>query len=57
MKKVNFMFLGLAVLVIVSFLAVAVAIGYRNYMLAGMFTLSGFAIMGFGISRKKRKDG
>lgn len=55
MKKIHIPSLVLAVLVITSFLAAAVAIGYRNYSLTGISMLIGFIFMFFGIKRKKRR--
>ncbi len=54
MKKLQAFMLLLAVLVIFSFVLVGVAIGYRNYLLAFLFSLAGFFIMGAGLARKRK---
>ncbi|WP_077622152.1 DUF5325 family protein [Sediminibacillus massiliensis] len=56
MKKIQFPMLVLAMLVIFSFLAVGVAIGFRNYWLTAFFFFMGFAIMGYGLSLKRKKQ-
>ncbi|MBD1224425.1 DUF5325 family protein [Virgibacillus halodenitrificans] len=55
MKGINISKLLLAILVISMFVAVGVAIAYRNVWLVLLFIFLGFAIMGYGLSRRKRK--
>ncbi|MCG3420448.1 DUF5325 family protein [Oceanobacillus sp. M65] len=55
MKTVNFPMLLLACLVILMFVGCGVAIALRNVWLIVLFILLGFALMGFGISLKRRK--
>ncbi|MDC3412786.1 YlaF family protein [Aquibacillus sp. 3ASR75-11] len=56
MKKIQFPMLLLAFLVILSYMLVGVAIGYRNYILAIFFVVLGFVLMGFGLARKRRNN-
>jgi hypothetical protein len=46
----------LAFLVIVAFSSVGIAIGLRNYWLAGFLFILGFIIMGFGLRLKRRTE-
>ncbi|GAA0494639.1 hypothetical protein GCM10008986_21570 [Salinibacillus aidingensis] len=46
----------LALFVILSYVAVGIAIGFQQYLLAAGLFLLGFVIMGFGL-RMKRKQG
>ncbi|WP_407268141.1 DUF5325 family protein [Radiobacillus sp. PE A8.2] len=55
MKSIQYSKLLLAILVILSFSGVGIAIAYRNTFLAIAALLLGFIIMGFGIALK-RKD-
>lgn len=57
MKNINLPSLILAMLVVASFLASAVAIGYRNYWLTGLSMLIGFLIMFIGIRKKTKNAG
>jgi ABC-type multidrug transport system permease subunit len=57
MKKIQVPMLFLAFLVIFSHVLVGVAIGFRNYGLAAFFFFLGFAIMGYGLSLKRKKNG
>lgn len=54
MKNINVPMLLLAFLVILMFVAVGVAIAFRNIWLILLFLLLGFAIMGFGLSLKRK---
>lgn len=56
MKKINIPKLLLAMLVICMFLAVGVAIAFRNIWFVLLFLLLGFAIMGYGLSLKEKKE-
>ncbi|QTM99291.1 hypothetical protein ERJ70_08225 [Sediminibacillus dalangtanensis] len=56
MKKIQLPMLLLAVLVIASFVAAGVAIGFRNYLWMVLFILAGFLLMGFGLARKRRRQ-
>lgn len=56
MKNINLPMLLLALLVILVFSAVGIAIAFRNIWAIFLLLLLGFAIMGFGISLKKRKE-
>ncbi|WP_026570494.1 MULTISPECIES: DUF5325 family protein [Sediminibacillus] len=56
MKKIQLPMLLLAVLVIASFVAAGIAIGFRNYLLMVLFILAGFLLMGFGLARKRRRQ-
>lgn len=55
MKKINIPMLLLAILVICMFLAVGVAIAFRNIWFILLFLLLGFALMGYGLSLKRKK--
>lgn len=55
MKKINIPMLLLAMLVISMFLAVGVAIAFRNIWFVLLFLLLGFIIMGYGLSLKRKR--
>ncbi|WP_163970787.1 DUF5325 family protein [Oceanobacillus halotolerans] len=55
MSKINFPMLLLAALVITMFLAVGVAIAFRNIWLILLFIILGFLIMGYGLSLKRKR--
>ncbi|WP_158595110.1 DUF5325 family protein [Oceanobacillus piezotolerans] len=57
MRNLDWQMLGLAILVIVMFMAVGLSIALRSIFLISLFTLLGFGLMGFGLSLKKRKSG
>ncbi|WP_176142512.1 DUF5325 family protein [Halobacillus hunanensis] len=52
----NWNMFGLAFLVILSFVLVGFAIGQQVFWLAGLLFLAGFAIMGFGLSKKRKQQ-
>ncbi|WP_158633969.1 DUF5325 family protein [Radiobacillus deserti] len=54
MKNIQYPMLIIAILVIISFSLVGVAIGYRNYWLAGACFILGFVIMGLGLQKKRK---
>lgn len=54
MKQINLPMLALAMLVIFMFVAVGIAISLQNIWLIAIFSLAGFAIMGFGLSLKRK---
>lgn len=54
MKKVNYTALILAILVVLMFCLVGVAISYSNVFFILLFLFLGFAIMGFGIMLKRK---
>lgn len=56
MKQINLPMLALAMLVIFMFVAVGIAISLQNIWLISIFSLAGFAIMGFGLSLKRRNN-
>ncbi|SDL78274.1 DUF5325 family protein [Sediminibacillus halophilus] len=56
MKKIQLPMLLLAVLVIASFVAAGVAIGFRNYLWMVLFILAGFLLMGLGLARKRSRQ-
>jgi len=56
LKKINFQALFLAILVILMFCLVGVAIAYNNFLWMILFFLFGNIIMGFGIYLKRRKS-
>ncbi|WP_099157951.1 DUF5325 family protein [Virgibacillus ndiopensis] len=56
MKNFNIPMFLLAMLVILMFVAVGVAIAFRNIWFVILFILLGFAFMGFGLSIKRRKS-
>ncbi|MCP3031057.1 YlaF family protein [Halobacillus sp. A1] len=55
MKNINWNSILLAFFVILSFISVGFALGQKVFWLAGAFLLIGFALMGYGISKKKRE--
>ncbi|GAB3068204.1 DUF5325 family protein [Virgibacillus ainsalahensis] len=55
MKNINFPMLMLAILVISMFMAVGVAIAFRNIGFIILFIALGFALMGYGISLKRKR--
>lgn len=55
MKNINIPMLLLAFLVILSFIAVGLAIAFRNIWFILFFILLGFALMGYGISLKRKR--
>jgi len=56
MKKINIPALLLAILVVSMFLGVGVAIAYRNVWFILLCMVLGFAIMGYGISLKRKRQ-
>lgn len=56
MKNFNFPMFLLAFSVILMFCLVGVAIAYMSVLFIVLFSLAGFALMGLGISLKKRKN-
>lgn len=56
MKKINIPMLLLALLVISLFSGVGVALAYRNIFAMIVCFLLGFAVMGYGISLKKKTN-
>ena len=54
MKKINIPMLLLALLVIALFSGVGIAIAYKNMWAIIILFLLGFAVMGYGISLKKK---
>ncbi|MEI3606765.1 DUF5325 family protein [Pseudogracilibacillus sp. SE30717A] len=56
MKKINFPMLLLAILVVLMFCLVGVAIAYESVLLIILFILLGFALMGYGIFLKRKSD-
>lgn len=57
MKKINIPMLLLATLVIAMFVAVGVSISYQNIWFVLLFLVLGFAIMGFGLTIKRKRSG
>lgn len=53
MKDINFPMLLLAMLVILMFCLVGIAIFYQNFWLVFLFLFLGFAFMGLGLARKR----
>lgn len=56
MKKINFPMLLLAMLVVLMFCLVGVAIAYQSFLLMILFVLLGFAFMGYGLYLKRKSD-
>lgn len=56
MKNINFPMLFLALLVILLFSAVGVAIALRSSLGIIVLLIIAFAVMGYGISLKKRNE-
>ncbi|HLS23067.1 MAG TPA: DUF5325 family protein [Pseudogracilibacillus sp.] len=56
MRKINFPMLLLAILVVLMFCFVGIAIHYGNFWLIILFTLLGFAFMGFGLKIRKTNE-
>ncbi|MFC7061344.1 DUF5325 family protein [Halobacillus seohaensis] len=56
MKNINWNSILLASFVIIAFISVGFALGQEVFWLAGLFLFLGFAIMGFGISKKKKQN-
>ncbi|WP_404452464.1 DUF5325 family protein [Virgibacillus necropolis] len=55
MNKINYPMLLLAILVILAFFSVGIGIALRNIWLVLFFLLLGFAIMGFGLTLKRKR--
>lgn len=55
MKEFNWGLFLLAFLVVLMFIAVGLAIALRNIWLILLFIFLGFALMGYGISLKRRR--
>ncbi|MGJ9458566.1 DUF5325 family protein [Oceanobacillus sp. CF4.6] len=55
MKNVNFPMLLLAILVIILFALVGIAIAFRNLWLILLFLILGFGTFAYGITLKKRR--
>lgn len=55
MEKINVPTLLTATLVTLMFVAAGAAITYKNIWIILLFLVLGFAIMGFGISQKKKR--
>lgn len=56
MKNFNIQMFLLACLVVLMFSLVGVAVAFKNFLLIGLFLLLGFALMGYGISLKRKSD-
>lgn len=56
MKNINFPMLLLALLVITMFSATGVALSYESLWGSIISLLLGFALMGYGLSLKRRKS-
>ncbi|MEN1967014.1 DUF5325 family protein [Lentibacillus sp. N15] len=56
MQKINFPMLLLAILVIAMFVAVGIAISYQNIWYVLLFMILGFAIMGLGLTIKRKRS-
>lgn len=56
MKNINIPMLFLALLVICTFSAVGIAIAFRSKLAIVFLLISGFALMGYGISLKKKRQ-
>lgn len=54
MNNINIVALLLAILVIALFSSVGVAIAFRSIIAIILLTLIGFAVMGYGISLKRK---
>jgi len=55
MNKINIPMFLLALLIILMFAAVGVAIAFRNIWFILLFLILGFVLMGYGISLKRKK--
>ncbi|KGX88773.1 DUF5325 family protein [Pontibacillus litoralis] len=55
MKKENIPFIIIAILAVLSFMLVGVAIGYRSVIGMLFFLVLGFAMMGIGFSIKRKQ--
>lgn len=55
LKNVNFFALILAILVIAMFTCAGIAIALHNFLMMTLCLVIGSAIMGYGISLKKRQ--
>ncbi|MCM3739892.1 DUF5325 family protein [Oceanobacillus luteolus] len=55
MKEINWPLFLLALLVVAMFFGVGFAIALRNIWLIILFLLLGFALMGYGISLKRKR--
>lgn len=55
MNKINYPMALLATIVIAAFVAVGVGIALRNIWFILLFLLLGFAIMGFGLTLKRKR--
>ncbi|WP_161493870.1 DUF5325 family protein [Virgibacillus necropolis] len=55
MNKINYPMLLLAIIVILAFFSVGVGIALRNIWLVLFFILLGFAIMGYGLTLKRKR--
>ena len=55
MKRFNILALLAATLITSMFIAVGIAISYKNIWLILLFLILGFAMMGFAISLKKQR--
>lgn len=55
MKNFNIPMLLLAILVIIMFFLVGLAIAFRNIWLISLFTILGFGVMGYGLSLKRKR--
>ena len=55
MKKLNIPMLLLAILVILMFCLVGVAMSYQNIWFILLFLLLGFGLMGFGLYLKNKR--
>lgn len=55
MNKINYLMALLATTVIAAFVAVGVGIALRNIWFILLFLLLGFAIMGFGLTLKRKR--
>ncbi|WP_171038024.1 DUF5325 family protein [Aquibacillus sediminis] len=55
MKSIQYSMLILAMLVILSFAFVGVAIAYRSFWLAVLSLILGFFIMGCGLTLKRKR--
>lgn len=55
MKNVNLPLLLVAFLAVFCFMLVGVAIGYRSFLLSGVFLFLGFGVMGVGFTIKRKQ--
>nr|AIE77292.1 hypopthetical protein [uncultured bacterium pBIO2160] len=55
MKNINGRMLLLSILVVAMFIGAAISITYRNIWIILLFILLGFAVMGYGLSLKKKE--